>query len=45
MGKRRVRESNVIHRRAAWLCTGGQRGYGRRVAWLWQESSVAMAGG
>ena len=24
---------------------GGQRGYGRRAAWLWQEGSVAMAGG
>ena len=37
MGKRRVRESSVVHRRAEWLCTGGQRD-------CIQEGSVAMAG-
>lgn len=44
MEKRRVRESDVVHRRVA-LYMGGQRdcaqkGSGvvrRRVAWLWQD--------
>lgn len=45
MGKRRVRESNVVHRRAA-LYTGGQSDCAqegsviahRRVAGLWQDA-------
>ena len=51
MGKRRVRESDVMHRRVA-LYTGGQRDCAqegsviahRRVAGCAQEGSVAMAG-
>ena len=37
MGKRRVRESDVVHRRVA-LYTGGQRVVHGRVAWLWQDA-------
>lgn len=44
MGKRRVRESNVMHRRAEGYAQEGSVIAHRRVAGCAQEGSVAMAG-